>query len=45
MFTDEKKYKIVKYKVTYEIIEDDCGIEDENKDFYKKDLQRIKERG
>ena len=24
IFKDEKKYKIAKYKVTYELIEDDC---------------------
>jgi len=40
MFTDEKKYKIAKYKVTYELIEDDCDIEEESKEYYKKDLKR-----
>lgn len=25
-FTDEAKYKIAKYKVTYELIEDDCKV-------------------
>lgn len=44
MFTDEKKYKIAKYKVTYELIEDDCDIEEENKEYYKSDLKRIRER-
>lgn len=29
MFKDKKKYKIAKYKVTYELIEDDCLDEDE----------------
>lgn len=40
-FTDEKKYKIAKYKVTYELIEDDCGIEDKSKEYYKQDLIRL----
>lgn len=25
MFEDRKKYKIAKYRVTYELLEDDCG--------------------
>jgi hypothetical protein len=39
-FTDEKKYKIARYKVTYELIEDDCDIEKASKEYYKKDLER-----
>ena len=39
-FTDEKKYKIAKYKVSYELIEDDCDIEEDDKHHYKKDLER-----
>ena len=42
MFTDEKKYKIAKQKVTYELIEDDCDIEEPNKEYYKKDLERMR---
>ena len=42
MFTDEKRYKIAKYKVTYELIEDDCGIEEENKEYYGMDLKRYR---
>ncbi len=34
-------YKIVKYKVTYEVIDDDCDIEEELKGHYKNDLKRI----
>lgn len=41
MFTDEKQYKIAKYKVTYELIEDDCQIDDSQKEYYKKDLERF----
>jgi hypothetical protein len=41
-FTDEKKYKIARYKVTYELIEDDCDIEKDSKEYYKKDLERYK---
>lgn len=26
IFKDEKRYKIVKYKVTYEIIDEDCKV-------------------
>lgn len=26
MFKDEKKYSIAKYKVTYELIEEDCNV-------------------
>ncbi len=40
-FTDEKKYKIARYRVIYELIEDDCDIEDEYKEFYKKDLKKM----
>ncbi len=40
MFTKTEKYKISRYKVTYELIEDDCDIEEENKKFYKKDMER-----
>lgn len=25
MFEDRRKYKIAKYRVTYELLEDDCG--------------------
>lgn len=39
IFTDKKKYKITKYRIIYELIEDDCDIEEENKEFYKKDLE------
>ena len=42
MFTDEKKYKIAKYKVTYELIEDDCDIEENSKEYYKEDLKRFR---
>jgi hypothetical protein len=42
MFTDVKKYKIAKYRVTYELIEDDCDIADDHKDSYKIDLERMK---
>jgi len=41
MFTDEKRYKIAKYKVTYELVKDDCDIEKGDKKFYKKDLERF----
>lgn len=41
-FTDEKKYKIAKYKVTYELIEEDCDIEEDCKESYKKDLERMR---
>lgn len=34
MFTDEKKYKIAKYKITYKLIEDD------SKEYYKKGMER-----
>ena len=42
MFTDEKKYKIAKYKVTYELIEDDCNIPEDQKEYYKEDLKRFR---
>ena len=42
MFTDEKTYKIAKYKVTYELIEDDCDIEESSKEYYKEDLKRVR---
>lgn len=39
-FTDEKKYKIAKYRVIYELIKDDCDIEEQSKKYYKKELER-----
>lgn len=41
MFTNEDRFKIAKYKVTYELIEDNCNIEEKNKEYYKKDLKRM----
>jgi hypothetical protein len=41
MFVDEKKYKIARYKVTYELIEDDAAIEKKDADNYKLDLERF----
>ena len=29
MFEDRRKYKIAKYRVTYELIDDDCDANDE----------------
>jgi hypothetical protein len=44
MFTDEKEYKIAKYKVTYELIDDDVDIAEDHKKYYKTDLERMKNR-
>jgi hypothetical protein len=38
---DVEKYKIQKFKVTYELIEDDCDIEEDSKESYKEDLKRF----
>lgn len=40
VFTDENKYKISKYKVTYELIEDDCDIPEKSKKHYEKDVKK-----
>ena len=42
LFTDTEQFKIAKYRVTYELIEDDCDIEEDHKKFYQEDLKRIK---
>jgi len=42
IFTDESKYRIAKYKVTYTLINDDCEVEEENKKYYIKDLKNIR---
>jgi hypothetical protein len=41
VYTDKEQFKIVKYKVTYEVIDEDCDIEEELKKHYERDLERI----
>jgi hypothetical protein len=40
VFMDEEKYKISKYRVTYELIEDDCEIEEEYKVSYEMEKKK-----